>query len=725
MTYRSTFRAGAQARLASLTSKFRPTAVLPLAFALVTVALLTSLAPASSAAEEVNILRDDFGIPHIYARSLEGAAYAAGYAQAEDRLEQLLQNYRLAAGTLSEVAGPEFVQYDYRSRVWQHEAICRSQFDQLDPKIQAVCRAYVRGIQHYMAQHPDQVPAWAQPLEAYHPVMLSRFIIWGWPEGQAADDLKAAGIRPDPVGYRGSNEWLIAPERTTLGVPIALVDPHLSWYGPFRFYEIRLYASDEDFAVSGAAILGVPLPGLGHSQHVSIAMTTGGPDTSDVYEVTLHPDDPTQYQMDGQWREMSMRTEVIRVRMGEEIVDREIRIASTRHGPVLARDGDKGYAFAIPYTEQVGLMDELYRVMTARNLAEVKQALATLQLMPQNVMIGTVDGDIYYVRTGRVPIRNHGLPTDRPVPGDDSRNDFAGIHPFEDLVQLENPPAGYMQNCNIAPLHLLKDSPLTPERFAKVPYLYNADSGPAHQRAAAVLELLDTNAQFTLDDAMELAFSCFVLGADRWQARIAAATANLLANGGGRGDDFDQICRQIGRWDGRSTPDSTGALSYYLFKRALGEETAAAVDVPEGLSDEAIVEAIEATVTALRSRFGRLDAQYGELFRVGREGSLRTYPVGGGTVREAGMSTPRAISFSPQGEQLVGRGGQTATQVIVLSRPPRSYMVLPLGQSDHRDSPHWDDQAERLFSSGQAKDTFFLDRAGLEPHVTSTTVLEY
>lgn len=674
-------------------------------------------------AERVTIYRDDFGVPHVYAQTLAGAAYGVGYAQAEDRLEQLLQNYRLAAGTLAEVAGPAQLQRDYRSRHWQHESICREKFSELDPHLQEACASYIRGVEHFMQRHPERVPAWAQPLEPHFPVMLSRFIIWGWPEGQAADDLQRVGIRPDPVEYRGSNQWLIAPGRTTVGAPIACIDPHLSWYGPFRFYEVRLYAEQEDLAISGASILGVPLPGLGHSQYASIAMTTGGPDTADVYEETLNPENPFEYQFDGQWRPIEVRRETIRVRTGEQVDEQSFEFHYTHHGPVVARRDDKVYTMALPYFDQVGLMAELYNVLTSKSLDEVKQALSTRQLMPQNVMVATVDGDIFYVRTGRVPLRNHGLPTDRPIPGHLSANEYAGIHPFEDLVQITNPDSGYMQNCNISPYHLMVDSPLTPDKYAERPYLYEGTDAPAHQRAEMVKQLLHQHDRFTVEEAIDLAFSTKVLGADRWQQRLSKAWNAAPADR--KSGDVAEIYEQIAEWDQHSRPDSIGALVFYYFKLSLDGSAGSEVDVPTDLTDEQLLAALKGTARRMRSQHQRLDLAYGDLFRVGREGGDRTFPVGGGTVRQAGMATPRAISFSRQGDEFVGHSGQTSTQIVVLSKPPRSYMVLPLGESDDPDSPHWDDQAERLFSTGQAKDTYFMDREGLAPHVTETTELDF
>src|SRR4029078_6031587 len=106
-----------------------------------------------------------------------------------------------------------------------------------------------------------------------------------------------------------SNEMPSAPGRTAAGATIAVIDPHLSWYGEFRFYQVTIYAGD--YNVSGASILCVPFPSLGHSRYCSVAMTTGGPDTSDIFEEELNPVNPRQYRYDGQWRDMKVRKEKI------------------------------------------------------------------------------------------------------------------------------------------------------------------------------------------------------------------------------------------------------------------------------------------------------------------------------------------------------------------------------------------------------------------------------
>jgi acyl-homoserine lactone acylase PvdQ len=371
-------------------------------------------------AAKVEILRDDYGVPHIFAATAEAAAFGSGYAQAEDRLEELLRNYRKAEGTMAEAFGKEWVFHDYRQRVWRHRAVAEQHYRELDPRLRAICEAYQAGIAKFMQEHPEQVPAWAPKLEPWQVIALGRYIIWGWPEGEAGGDLLRGGIQPDPVAYHGSNEMLLAPSRTAMHAPIAVVDPHLSWYGEFRFYEMRIYGGELEF--SGAAILGLPFPSLGHNRYLSVAMTTGGPDTSDAYEEEVRDG---KYLFKGEWRPLEVRTERIAVKDGAA---QEIHIESTHHGPIVAHKDGKAYSIAIPYSEEFRLLESAWKLDTAHNLTQAKQALSGLEFMAQNIMIGTVDGDIYYVRNGRVPIRPKGCDTSRPMPGSTGDCEWQGLH---------------------------------------------------------------------------------------------------------------------------------------------------------------------------------------------------------------------------------------------------------------------------------------------------------
>ncbi len=691
--------------------------------------LVVGAAP-SARAERVTIQRDDFGIPHIFAETEEGACYGMGYAQAEDRLDELLRQYRRATGTMSEAFGPAYFRDDYRQRLWQHAAIARARYQELDAKTRSILSAYKAGVGAYMKEHPAEVPAWAPQIEPWMCVALARYIIWGWPEGDAGGDMQRGGITPDPIEYHGSNEWLVAPRRTAAGAVIALIDPHLNWYGQFRFYEARLYGGA--LQLSGMAIVGLPFPTLGHSRYASIAMTTGGPDAADCYEEELNPDNTNEYRYDGAWRAMTIRSEVIRVREADGVRAQTVPIAYTHHGPVVARRNGKAYVLKIPYFDQVRLIEQAYRMVTARNLDEMKQALGMLQLMEQNVMVGTVDGDIFYLRNGRVPIRPSGLDTKRPIPGNTSQTEWLGIHAVSDLVQLENPPQGYMQNCNVSPQFITDQCPLVLSRWAEHPYLFNGFlnarehyDNPLHQRAAMCLELLRETRAMTAEDAIRIAMSNQVYGADAWQEQLRTAWARAgeaLRRKPGPASIVDQVCA----WDRHCDPGSTGAIAYRYWKDQLGDEVKQSDRAglpPPRLGERQLLDAVERAAEQIQRDFGRSAVPYGEVYRVGREGSGRTWPVGGGSV--SGMATPRAISFEPVdgGRRFLGHGGQTSTQVVLLTRPPQSWTVLPLGESDH--SPHFDDQAEKLFSRGRMKPTYFMDHEALMKHVEATRELEF
>jgi len=261
-------------------------------------------------------------------------------------------------------------------------------------------------------------------------------------------------------------------------------------------------------------------------------------------------------------------------------------------------------------------------------------------------------------------------------------------------------------------------------RYAEHPYLYNESPSPdAHQRAEMVTDLLDAAVAVNAEQAIAIAFNTQVWHAERWQARLESAWNH--AKDAEKGGDTAQVYDLIRTWNRRAEPDSQGALAYYFFKKALGGDRARKTEPPASLTDGQLLEALQKGAALLKGRFGDVAVPYGCYFRVGRRGGDRTWPVGGGSLQDVGMATPRAISFAPSrdGKQQVGHTGQSSTQIVIMTDPPESYAVIPLGESDHKESGHWDDQAEKLFSQGKAVRTHFLRPDELMKHVTSKKVL--
>jgi len=668
-------------------------------------------------AEKVTIYRDEWGVPHIYAQTEEGVAYGLGWAQAEDRLEQLLKNYRLAAGTMAEVFGEQWIEHDWQQRFVGHEEVSRRRYRELPAKIRAIIEAYQQGVKDYMKQHPEQVPAWAPKIEPWQVVALGRYIIFNWPMGRALAELQ----RRNEVNLSfSSNEWAVRPERTAEGCAMLLIDPHIPWDNEFRFYEFRAHGGA--LHVSGFGPLGAPLLGLGHNRYLGWAATTGGPDTTDIYVEEVHPNDPLQYRYEGKWRRMTVRKVRINV-AGKPPVEREIHY--THHGAILLREGNRAYAVATPYMNEVGFVVQLYRMATARNLKEFQQAMAMNHFMEQNIMYADVEGNIFYVRTGRVPIRPKGYDFSKPVPGNTRATEWLGIHPMKDLVQLLNPPRGYMQNCNIGPDNMLVGSPLTADKYPE--YIYGARPNENNSRGRRAVELLENSPRMTLAQAIAIALDTHADMAEPWREALAWAAEQstdkkMVAN-------LQPAIRLLKRWDGFMNADSVGATLFRFWREAIKrfsppiDPEAVRARKPLGVEQaEALLRALAAAVEEIQKRYGRLEVPWGEIHRV-RRGD-RSWPVSGGET--GGGQTLRAVGSRMEADNIFyGFTGQNWTQVVLFRKGAvESYSANPYGQSDHPDSPHYTDQAERLFSKRRLKPTWF-EREWLEGHIESTTVLEW
>ena len=479
----------------------------------------------ASGAETVEILRDNFGTPHIFARTSAGAAYASGYAQAEDRTDALLRNLR-GAGT---------------------------EPTPLAPPIQKIVEAFCAGINRYLSEHGlDAAPV--------TPAMV------------------AAYSRRAFTTIHGSNDVLIGPSRSSTGNVIAILDPlsdpRSGWNDDGRPYEMRLYASDEQIALSGVTPPGVPFPLIGQSSSVAIGWSGSG---------------------------------------------------SENAGP--------------------RALEQAWAMITARSLAVVQTALRMGQI-PGAALVGTARGEIYD-SSGRVPDQGILL---RP----------------RSIAQAEDGARRLLASQNTWP-------------FGRV---------------------------------VDVAFSTDVYKAETWQARLVKVAPELA------------FVRMLTGWSRRSDAMSREALAFYLFKTALGKPESEALEPPDSLSNNRIRAALRKAQDQVETVLP-YGADYGTVFRVSRDGALQSNPVGGGTLLEAGMITPRAISFERRGIVVIGTGGQTATQIVELSSTPHAVSILVPGESDRSDSGHFDDQARELFSKATAKPTYFGDRKELEKHLSSKKELVF
>jgi acyl-homoserine lactone acylase PvdQ len=694
------------------------------------------------------VYRDTWGVPHLYAPTVEEGLYAQGWAQAQDRPEQLLLNLLMAIGELSAVVGEDGVDVDLRSRLFDHYGTARRGWDSLAPEAQGHLTAFVAGMNDYYREHPEDVPDWwrGREVDVAMIVAFSRFFLYSWSIDEAYGDLRRGGVDPgfEPE-LRGSNQFAVVPSRSAEDAAILAIDPHLSWNGPSRFWEFRVHAGP--WEGSGVTLPGSPYIGLGHTRHLAWAMTTGGPDTADVYELTLSPEtdpDHPQYLFDGEWRDLTAREITLEVRDAEP---QRHTLWFSHHGPLVARQGHRAWVAKIAYQEVATTNAAWWELNSASDYTGAVRATETLAMFPQNVMVADSSGDIYYQRTGRVPRRPEGFDWSRPVDGSRSETEWEGFHPASDHLQVRNPPQGFMQNCNIPPDAMMPDSPFRLEE--SVDYLFSSRDhgsvrdGWTNQRGARAIELLSADDSVTAEEARAYINDVTVFGADRWIEALRLADEAA-------GDRYSEHAHYgaglegVLGWDRRNTADSPGALKYDAWRGRLVEDhgrdgagaLAAAIDdwyaIVEGREPrplelsaaqlQMLAQSFASAMDAIVLHHGSLEATYGDHHRVGR--GDESWPVGG-SGRGPGTSTLRAVGYDREerdGHMVWGARGQTSTQVVVMSDPPRSWIYLPLGQSDREDSPHFDDQAEKLFSRRQMKPSWWLPE-DLAPHVESRTVL--
>ncbi|MEA2885633.1 MAG: acyl-homoserine-lactone acylase, partial [Bradyrhizobium sp.] len=367
--------------------------------------------------------------------------------------------------------------------------------------------------------------------------------------------------------------------------------------------------------------------------------------------------------------------------------------------------------------------EQMYRQMKARNLGEFIAAERLNEMWPTNVMVAESHGNIYYLRAGRVPIRPPGHDWSRPVSGNSAATLWSGIYPVDDLVQIKNPPSGYMQNDNVSPDVMFEGSPLTSDRYPAD--VFSDRAGNTNFRAQRAVSLLSKMPGATLEDMTTILFDEKWDRVELWTEALRGALNRQAASVATQTDEWRAFAESLLRFDGFVRKESVAALRHLYWRRALSENQQANRElvaltfrdsVPGSRYDSVLFSAVARAMALLKTDFGSTDRSFGDVHRTGRGG--HSWPMGGF------VGTMRAMQYT--GPDSLGRrwvySGQRQPLVVIFSDPIQSFSQLNFGESGRPSSPHFSDQA-RLMSEKRLKPTYFYESELLK-HVESRRTLD-
>jgi penicillin amidase/acyl-homoserine-lactone acylase len=644
---------------------------------------------AQAARFHARIVRDRYGVPHIFGATDADVAFGIGFAHAEDDFATLQEATLTARGTLAAQTGPKGAVTDYLVRLMRVRETIDAKYDsELPADLRAVVEAYAAGVNYYAALHPDKLAPGLLPITGKDIIAGFAFrtpFFYGL-DGTIKTLLTPAkpGAKPPPIG---SNGVAVAPSRSADGATRLLVNSHQPYSGQVAWYEAVL-ESGQGWHVAGGFFPGSPFMLHGHNAHLGWASTVNHPDLVDVYRLTLDPADAGRYRLDGQWRRFEVSDADIRVKLWGPLsihVHRPVLWAA--QGPVFKTDHG---TFAIRYAGmgEVRQALQFYRMDKARNRAEWLDAMRLQALPSLNDIYADETGAIGYVYNGQFPARKEGVDWSGILPGDRSDLIWRGYLPFSRTPQIWNPKSGLVFNSNNTPFQATgPGDQLRPADFSPTMGIQTNMTNRAYRAEETFGADRAISAEAFRAYKFDLAYSP--------RSDLARMIAEVTAVDPGRDADLRQAQALLNAWDRRTDVHSRAA--------ALAVLMAVAVKPDDGGPDAmAPIVALQAAIRTLKTHFGRIDPEWGQVNRI-RRGAL-DLPIDGGP------DIYRAVYGAPQKDgTLTAVAGDTLIMFVTWDRAGRlsSQSIHQFGSATQdAGSPHYADQTP-LFAAMRTKPVLF------------------
>jgi acyl-homoserine lactone acylase PvdQ len=679
----------------------------------------TNVAASARQAHNVTIMRDNWGVPHVYGKTDADAVFGVIYAQAEDDFNRVETNYLNSMGRLAEAEGEKEIYRDLRMKLFIDPADMKARYDASPAWLKTLMTAWADGLNYYLYKHPQVKPRVITRFEPWMALTFTEGSIGGDIETINLNQLQAFyGKTPAKQAFAdnihqyvepsGSNGIALAPSNTTAHHALLLINPHTSFY----FRAEAQMVSDEGLNAYGAMTWGQFFVYQGFNDHAGWMHTSSSVDNIDEYlETITRKGDKFYYTYAGQDRPLETKTITVSYKNGSAIARKDFTVYHTQHGPIVRELDGKWVSVAL-MQEPVKALTQSYTRTKARNYKEFRETMELHTNSSNNTIYADADGNIAYFHSNFIPKRNPKFDWTKPVDGSDPATDWKGVLSIDETPGLLNPPNGWLYNSNNAPW-----SAAGPNSPKKADYPAYVDRGSENPRGIHAIMLLEPRKDFTLDSLISAAFDSYLpafrdqipvlikawdrtTAANPIKARLAEPVALLKT--------WDM------RWSAASVPTS---LAVYW-----GEELEQRVKDTTRASDEQLLQALSTAVDRLAADFGTWKTPWGEINRYQRltgdivqkfNDSAPSIPVPFTSSRWGSLASFGARTY-PGTKKRYGTTGNSFVAAVEFGPQVHAKAVTAGGESGDPKSIHFGDQATR-YAAGNLRDVYFY-KTQLEGH---------
>jgi acyl-homoserine-lactone acylase len=645
---------------------------------------------------KIDIVRDSFGVPHIFAKTDREVAYGLAWAEAEDDFKSMQEVILPAKGLMGSVMGKKGAAGDYAFALFRCKEITEEKWNTLSPEFLLLVDGYIQGINEYAKKHPGELlHKKIFPVTAKEYISSSVFAltIFNGADKALMRIFNNSEWETPEVDKKGSNSFAIHPSKTSTGEAFLLINAHQPNTGPQAFYEAHI-CSEEGLNITGGLLAGGPCILHGVNENLGWAHTVNFCDRLDEYELEMNPDNPLQYKFDDQWVDLEERTIKLKIKGIPLNVKR--KIYWSRYGATM-KNKQGFFSMRLGANMKIGVLQQWYEMDKAKNFTEFYAALSKQQLSMFNIMYADKHDTIFFINNALMPIRDPSPQYNwlKTLPGNTSKTLWTKFREEKELPQYINPRGGFLFNTNHSPF-LATDTAdnLKPSSFAKTDgwEQYNLN------RSVRFMELFPQQEKLTYEKFKQIKFDRQLPAHMQYPFQFDS----LFTLDVNEYPNLAPVITTFKNWDKHGDAASKGAaiflITYEYLKRTLTDRT------PRKLTKKEAVDIFSYVTQYMNDNFGRTDISLGDLQKLVR--GNKEWPLGG----FPDLLSPQWTE-GYRGGELKSIGGDG---LIMFARFPKQGLpeiesVNMYGASSKLGSKHYDDQVEMYLN--QKTKTMTLDKA--------------